>query len=369
MRIVAPILGALVFVTSACAASSKPSTLVQVTTTSVQVAATSSTSVPPSTATEPSVPDSAEWSKIAELPLAISSGSVVEAVEGGIVVVQTDSTTLVGFDGSKTDGGGPPSVNVTPECCGSGVGITVGRRLVIFDSYAPGTWLLDPETVTWIQVGDRPSTGDVLGSAHIGDQVYVVTASTRAGVTNAQVAALDTTTWEWTEIEPVPAVISIGGVTTDGERLIVAGVNQDGSNNIDGDSRQPVAYGYDKGVWSRMPDVPIDGQAATVAWVEDVGLLAWNYGLKSALLNLEGNWEPIGGVPMDFSECYPQSRRVDSGVIGFCGGIAHFEATTRSWSPIPINFDARYVVAVNSIYELAPENGQTILSVHRLPAR
>jgi hypothetical protein len=151
------------------------------------------------------------------------SGSIVESIDGGLVVVQTESTTVVAFDGSTTPGERPP-VNVPPGCCGSAVGIPVGEQLVIFDSYAPGTWLLNPATATWHQIGDRPSTGDVLGSAAIDDEIYVVTASPRSGSTNAQVAALDTTAWEWTEIETAPAVISVGGVTTDGQRLIVAGV-------------------------------------------------------------------------------------------------------------------------------------------------
>jgi hypothetical protein len=305
--------------------------------------------------------------KVADLPLSMSSGSIVEPVNDGLDVVQTESTFLVGFDGSTTPGERPP-VNVPPGCCGSAVGIPVGEQLVIFDAYAPGTWLLNPETVTWDQVGDRPSTGDVLGSALIGKHLYVVSASPRAGSTNAQVTALDTTTWEWTKIEPVPAVISVGGVTTDGERLIVAGVHQNGNNIIVGESRQPVAYVLHDGVWEELPDVPIDGQAATVAWVEDVGLLAWNYELDSALLDEEGNWVSMGRVPMEFSECYPQSRQVDSGVIAlFCGQLAHFDATSRSWFSIANKVDAKYAAAANSIYELAPENGQTTLSVRPLP--
>lgn len=320
---------------------------------------------PPVTPTETTVvaPDAGEWSKVADLPLSLSSGSIVEPINGALVVVQTESTTLVDFDGSTTLGEKPP-VTVPAGCCGSAVGIPVGSQLVIFDAYAPGTWLLNPETVAWDQVGDRPSTGDVLGSAVIDDQIYVVTASPRAGATNAQVAALDTTTWEWSELEPVPAVISVGGATTDGERLIVSGVQQNGNNIIVGESRQPVAYGFQDGAWEKLPDVPIDGQAATVAWVDDVGLLAWNYDLDSALLDGEGNWESMGPVPMEFSECYPQSRQVDSGVIAlFCGQLAHFDATSRSWSSVATKVDARYAATANSIYELASVNGQTTLSV------
>ncbi len=321
--------------------------------------------------TESTISDAhrAQWSRVAVLPFSLSSGAVVESIESGIVVLEAESTTLVGFDGTTSAGGKPP-IGIQPGCCGSAVGIPVGSRLILFDSYAPGSWLLDAETVRWTQVGDRPMTGDVLGSAHVGDLTYVVTASPRSGNTNTQVAALDPATWEWAEIQPVPAVLAVGGVTTDGERLIVAGVQQDGNNVIVGESRHPVAFSYHDGEWTRMPDVPIDGQAATVAWVEDVGLLAWNYDLKSALMDLDGDWESLGGVPMHFSECYPKSAQVDRGVIAlFCGQLAHFDGPSRSWSQIPIDFDANYVATDDSIYELSPENGQTTLSVRHLPDR
>lgn len=343
------------------AASTSPETTASSTASSPTTGAIVSTS----TTAPPELPRSVEWIRIADLAMAISSGSIVAAVEGGIVVAQTESTSVVGFDGSITNGDKPP-VTIAPGCCGSAVGIPVRDRLVLFDSYAPGTWLLDLKALTWNRVGDRPSTGDVLGSALIGDQLYVVTAAARTGAANSPVVVLNTTTWEWSEIEQVPSGISVGGVTSDGDRLIVAGVRQNSNNIIVGDSREPLAYAHEESVWRELPDIPIDGQAATVAWVDDVGLLAWNYSLRSALLAPDGNWEPMGRVPMEPSECYPHSYQVDSGIIAACGGIAHFEAASRGWSPIPIRFDARYVAADDSVHELAPSGGQTTLSVHHL---
>lgn len=342
-------------------ASSSPETTASSTASTPTTGAIASTST-----TAPSEPPrSLEWIRIADLAMAISGGSIVASVEGAIVVAQTESTSVVGFDGSITNGDKPP-VTLAPGCCGSAVGIPIRDQLVLFDSYAPGTWLLDLKALTWNRVGDRPSTGDVLGSALIGDLLYVVTAAARTGAATSPVAVLNTTTWEWSEIEQVPSAISVGGVTSDGDRLIVAGVRQNSNNIIVGDSREPLAYAYEEPVWRELPDIPIDGQAATVAWVDDVGLLAWNYGLRSALRAPGENWEPMGRVPMELSECYPQSYQVDSGVIAACGGIAYFEAASRRWSPIPIRSDARYVAADDSVYELAPSGDLTTLSVHHL---
>lgn len=332
---------------------------------------TSAAAIPPSSShpapatTDTNDPTAAEWTKVADLQMSIFSGSVVQPIDGGIVVMSAGSTTLVGFDGSTIAGEKPP-VAIPNGCCGSAVGIAVGDQLILFDVYAPSTWVLDSETMTWTQIGDRPSTGDVLGSALIGDQLYVVGAV--RGAANTPVAALDTTTWEWSEIESVPAVMAVGGVTTDGERLIVAGVQQNGNNIIVGESRHPAVYALSDGVWEELPDAPIDGQAATVAWVEDVGLLAWNYDLDSALLNGDGSWVSTGPVPMEFWECYPQSKQVDSGAIAlFCGQLAHFDATSRLWSSIATKLDAKHAATANAIYELAPVDDQTTLSVQPMP--
>ena len=282
----------------------------------------------------------------------------------GIVVVGTKSTTVIGFDGSSADGERPP-VTIQPGCCGSVVGMPVGDRLILIDAYRVWTWVLDPETVTWRALGDRPGTGDILGAAVIGDVLYVVNAAARTGGGVSLVSALDLNTGKWTEVEQVPSGVSVGGVTTDGERLIVAGVLQDMNNRIIGDSR-PVAYQHGVEGWRRLPDIPINGQASTIAWVEGAGLLAWNYDPESALLPASGVWEVVGSVPMDASECYPRSFQTEGGIVGLCGGLAYFDAESRSWAPIPMPFPARYVAIHDSAYQLTPRGDITQLAAYPL---
>lgn len=330
-------------------------------------AASGGSSFAPSSTTS-TIPLLSGWTKVADVPLAMIRGWIVQPIDRGMVIVGNESTTVIDFDGAAVNGDGPPlGVWPTPGCCGSVVAIPVGDRLVLFDAYVPGTWVLDPDTISWDQVGDRPSKGDVLGSALIGDRVYVVTASPRVGGVNASVDVLDTGTWEWSEIEDVPAGIAVGGVTADGDRLIVAGVAQDTHNMIIGDRREPVVYQYQGGVWSQLPDAPLDGQAATVAWVEGAGLLAWNYDLASALMSADGEWTALGTVPMDRQECYPYGFQVENGLVAVCGGLAYFDAQSESWSPISTSFEAVYVAAENTVYELAPSGDSTRLSVHELP--
>lgn len=311
------------------------------------------------------IPD--EWDVVADLSSDIAGGAIVEAVGTGIVVVQPGSTLLVGFDGSLTSGEEPP-LPMTTSCCGGEDVAPIGSDLLLIDEAMKGSWILETETMTWRQVDPRPSAGYALGSALIDDQLIIVTAAARTGAASSSVAALDISTGVWRELEPVPSPISVGGVTTDGERLIVAGTQQGPNNNVIG-GRNPVAYQYTNADgWSQLPDLPIDGQASTITWVDRAGLLAWNYDLESALLEPSGSWVELDPVPMDPMECYPQSTSMSSGVVGLCGGIAWFEAATQSWSPIRQIFDTRYVVARDAIYGLVQTGrDQTRLIEHPLP--
>ncbi len=304
-----------------------------------------------------------EWTELATFEMAIPSGAIVEVVDSGLVVLQTASSTLVGFDGSVKEGEVAP-LPIHPGCCGSTFGIPMDDSLVLIDAYRPGAWVLDTATMTWSQIGDRQlPAGDLLGWALIDADLYVVRAAPRVAGADSQVEVLSLATGTWRSIEGVPSGISVGGVTSDGHSLYVAGVKQDTRNNVIEDDRNPVVFRYtDDGGWTALPDIPIDGQAATVTWVEGAGLLAWNYGQESALLEGSGEWVRLDDVPMEFFECYPRSIEVDGGVVGICGGLAYFDAATRTWTPIPMRQDSWYVSDGEALYELAAGSNEVTLS-------
>lgn len=291
------------------------------------------------------------WSVVTDLPFQIAGGAIVGAIDSGVVVLQQSSTVLIGFDGSSSTGEGPP-LSIPASCCGSADGLPAGNSLVLVAEGSTATWILDVDTLTWRQADPRPAAGYVLGSVLIDGDLFVVTAAGRTGEATSSLAALDVTTGLWRELEPVPSPISVGGVTTDGNRVVVAGTQQGPNNNVIGD-RSPSAYQYTPGEgWSELPDIPIDGQASTVAWVKGTGLLAWNYGLESALLDQSGDWRALNSVPMPPAECYPSSFPTATGVAGLCGGIALFDAATQSWHTVRAPFDTRYVVTDTTLIGL-----------------
>ena len=299
------------------------------------------------------------WSVVTDLPFHIAGGAIVEAVDSGIVVLQPSSTVLMGFDGSWSTGEAPP-LSIPPSCCGTADGRPAGDVLVLVAEGSTGTWILNVHTLTWLEADPRPTARYVLGSALIDDQLFVVTAAARTGEAISSLSALDIATGVWRALEPVPSPISVGGVTTDGNRLIVAGTRQGPNNNVIGD-RNPVAYQYTPGKgWSELPDIPINGQAATVAWVEGTGLLAWNYDLESALLDESGAWRELDNVPMQSAECYPRSFPTVTGIAGVCGGIALYNTANESWQPVRLSLDTRYVVTNTALFGLVQAGrGQT----------
>lgn len=309
----------------------------------------------------PAAPIPPGWDVVGDLPLDIADGAIVAAADAGIVVLQPNSTDLIGFDGSWNTGEAPP-LSIPAACCGSADGLPAGDALVLVAEGSTETWILDVETLTWRQADSRPAAGYVLGSVLIDGELYVATAAARSGGAASSLAALNVASGQWQQLEDVPSPISVGGVTTDGERVIVAGTQQGPNNNIIGD-RHPVVYQYTPGEgWSQLPAMPIDGQASTVAWVQGTGLLAWNYNLESALFDQSGTWRQTGTVPMPPAECYPKSFPTVSGVAGLCGGIALFDATTESWNTVRHRFDTKVVVTGTALYGLFPtERAQTQL--------
>jgi hypothetical protein len=295
------------------------------------------------------IPDG--WSDVTDLPFQLESGAIVEGLPSGLVVLQSDSTMLIDPSGSVLTGE-PAPVPIQAECCGPADGLPAGRLLVLVAESSTESWILDTDSLTWRQAAARPDPGYVLGSTVIGGELFVVTAAPRTGEATSPVAVLDLESGAWRRVDEVPEPISVGGVTSDGNTLIVAGTRQDGNNVVVGDGN-PVAYQYTPSEgWGELTAVPIDGQSSTVAWAEGAGLLAWNYDLESALLDGSGTWRQLGEVPMPSSECSPEARPTASGLVGFCGGIAIFDTETEQWIPVFSPLDARYGVVGDSLLGL-----------------
>lgn len=292
-----------------------------------------------------SVPEG--WEVVGDMPAANSSSTLTVAVDDGILVVSDGATRLIRSDGTWAEGVAPPKAL---ECCEDHRLVPTPAGPVVLTTSGDATWLLDTSTLTWQSGSARPSTGTVLGSAVVGENLLVVEAAGRRGEVSSGMASLDLGTLVWREKEMVPEAVSVGGVTSDGERLIVAGTRQGTSNDIMG---RHVAFEWTAADgWRALPDVPISGQAATVQWLEGRGLLAWNYDNEAALLDASGVWRRIDDVPLDQAECYPQMSSAPDGALGQCEGLALFDSTTVQWERIATDAfpsGTRYLVSGDAL--------------------
>ena len=310
------------------------------------------------------------WTVLAHLPIGVSSGAAVTFTDEGAVVVDRTATRLIGLEGSVASTDIQP-LPVVELCCGSAQVFPAGNSMVGISEGAVSSWLLDVATLSWREVESRPRSGYVLGATPLKGALALLTAAARTGAGVSHVIVLDLASGSWTEIGPVPEPIAVGGITSDGERIFAAGTHQGGNNNILGDDPNPNVWEYtSEGVWSELPEMPIHGQASTITWIANAGLLAWNYDLEAALLDRSGEWRGLGQVPMPPAECYPRSQAADGGAFAFCGGLAWFDAATSEWHeiPSPVGFASWYgVIDGRLVGILRTDRDQSLLIEYQLP--
>lgn len=317
------------------------------------------------------------WTEVARVPFSIPSGSLLQAVDGAIVIVHSASTIIIenSPNGSGVGGswlqGPPPPFPFEDQCCGGASGYAVGEDLLVLSESSTATWLFDTSEFSWRELDERPSSGFVLGSAELDGNLIVVNAAPRSGSAESTVASLDLNDGSWQTLPSLPHPISVGEATSDGRRIIVAGTQQDSNNRIVGGPHVFELVGSNWQPIADAPgesDLPISGQAASVAWIENVGLLAWNYDLSWSILDESGTWGPVEKVPMDSAECYPTTTEALGGVVALCGGIAWFDGGSLDWTPIPYpSFTGeRILVSESGLFALI-ESGRDTLVIAEYP--
>lgn len=228
------------------------------------------------------------------------------------------------------------------------------------------SWLLDVGRGTWRELPPRPFPGDMLGVARLGSSLVVVQAADRVAHATSQVAALDVDTLTWATWDTLPQPISVGGLTTDGRRLFVVGTHQDGSNGILGGHVAEVLT-PDTG-WETLPEVPISGQSATVAWVGGDDLVAWNY-LGETVLFDGRRWVAGPGIG-ELGECRPRAMGSPGAglTVAQCySPVAIYDAASRVWSTVPPatdqawNNSSWYVATDTEVLGILAQDGEEIL--------
>lgn len=152
-------------------------------------------------------------------------------------------------------------------------------------------------------------------------------------------AALDPATDRWRPLPPVPRpyASAIGHWT--GREVLAFGIDilEKGPSAVGAAYRHwAAAIDPATGGWRGLPEPPLE-LAATAVW-DGKRLIAWDQNLHSAALDPApgGDWEPLGDLPLEFTDCSPQGVLLGEVVFaGHCGRGAVFDPTSERWAQIP----------------------------------
>ena len=181
-----------------------------------------------------------------------------------------------------------------------------------------GTWRTLPRApIAYARGGVRVWTGTELIVWGGGDHD---SATTRTG------AAYDPATDSWRPLPEAPLGLNlVSGVWT-GEEMIVFGSLLDDRNWADTRTSVGAAYDPIADSWRKLPASDLSPQATSATWSHG-RLLAWDYEVRSQVYDPEtDSWSPATQMPLEFSECYPDSAVVgDKTFAFFCGQAALYE--------------------------------------------
>ena len=220
--------------------------------------------------------------------------------------------------------------------------VATGADLIFFGGYGAGNQplndgaIFDLEKSQWREMPPGPIAAIPLAAVWTGEEA-IFWGSTLRDDKLVEGAAFDPATGTWRTLPNAPLAINEGHGVWTGEELIVFGAELDGNNRSQTDFAKGMAYSPTNDSWRLLPEVELSAQASAIAWTGS-GLVAWDYDLQAALYEPSSDtWREIERVPLEFSECYPESGFVGRYVFAwFCGNAALWDEPTETWTRIDV---------------------------------
>ncbi len=261
---------------------------------------------------------------------------------GGYVIDSTTQkdtylTTGFGFDpSSDTWSPIPPA----PEARSDATGIWTGSEaLFLFGhngtkGYSDGV-AFDPATNTWRTVAAAPLDPDVATAVWTGSEVIAWGSLSRDGKNAVAGAAYDPATDTWQRIADAPLSLNAASGVWTGSQMIVFGSLLDNGNHAATDTAVGESYDAATNKWTVLPDSDLSPQASSAVWIGRQ-MLAWDYLTQSQTLNPDTNtWTHLVKMPLEPSECYPDSVALTGSVFAFyCGDVALYDEADGTWRQV-----------------------------------
>jgi hypothetical protein len=194
----------------------------------------------------------------------------------------------------------------------------------------------DPAKRDWHMISPAPIRPEY-GSAEVwtGSELVVFGGGERGSPSASNGAAYDPSTDRWRRIAQAPIGLNATSGMWTGREVLVFGSLLNNRNIAETHTSVGAAYDPDRDRWREIPPSELSPQATSAVWVGG-SMVAWDYDVHSQVFDPRSNhWSKPVKMPLDFSECYPDSVPVHELAFAFfCGRIALFDPEHRAWTEI-----------------------------------
>jgi hypothetical protein len=194
----------------------------------------------------------------------------------------------------------------------------------------------DPRSGEWREISIAPIAPRNGGIRVWTDAELVVWGGGRPGEPAARSgAAYDPSSDTWRPIAQAPIGLNLASGMWTGRELLVFGSLLNDRNVAETRTAVGAAYHPATDSWREISPSRLSPQATSAVWRQG-RIVAWDYEVRSQEYNPgRDTWTAPIRMPLDFSECYPDSVVVRDLVFAFfCGRAALYDAATASWREI-----------------------------------
>ncbi len=212
----------------------------------------------------------------------------------------------------------------------------------------------DPIAQTW-RVIASPPTDEASAAVGVwtGDELIVWGGGRGSDAPDSAGAAYDPSSDSWRPIADAPIGLNAASGVWDGNEMIVFGSLLNGNNVAATDHAVGEAYDPATDSWRTVAPSTLSPQASSSVWL-DGGMFSWDYETHGAWYDAgTDTWGDVEKLPLEPSECYPDSVTVGHVLFAFfCGEVATYDTITGYWNHVSGGLTDLTVEANAGTYQL-----------------
>ncbi len=191
----------------------------------------------------------------------------------------------------------------------------------------------DLSTLTWRTIPDAPiEPRDPANVVWTGSEMIVWGGGPSRAQSYTNGAAYDPADDSWWPIANGPIALNLASGIWTGHEEIVFGSNLNNRNIADTKTSVGEAYDPTTDTWRTLSPSQLSPQATSAVWLGD-RMLAWDYETHYQLYDPRTDtWTPPERMPLEASECYPDSVALGHVAFAwFCGNAALYDGDVGTW--------------------------------------